>query len=644
MAYQGKQSTLPPGPGLVVKILKVEFPDNGNPIITLSLTDAAGNNLPPQLLEGSGFTISQLSEDSDTGLSKYSNLLVHDVDGKPYVLNGETLQPALPKATQAYADSGGTWAERSDGNFTYTFKNALSSPVNPALTTLVGIYADKDNRASVANDVFTFVPDGSEPKLTHEVVTTDACQSCHNPLEAHGGLRRQVGLCESCHTDQTVDPETGDGLAFQGMIHRLHAGSQLPSVEAGTPYIVVGYNQGINDFSKGTWPQDLRNCTTCHQGGAQSDFYKTKPNTAACTSCHDTTNLATGENHPGGVQTDDKCSKCHAEDGAEFGASVTGAHTIPAASSSIPGLKLEIVSIEGAAPNSSPVVKFKATNNAGEAIDPTKLTSLALTLAGPTSDYHNRWTETALSASVPSKITPADDGTYQYQFTAKIPADAAGTYAVGMEGYYTKSVSDKGNVRVTAFNPVAYVSLDKSQPVERRQIVDQEKCNSCHKNLAAHGTNRQNVAYCVMCHNPTFSDGDNRPADAMPPTSLSFPLMIHRLHHGQDASQPLQVYGRNGNAADFGDVVFPGDLAACETCHIPGSYDLPLPKGLHPTTTSQGGEIVTSVLPDQAVCTSCHDNAETDGHAELQTTTAGVETCLVCHGPNREFDVTKAHH
>ncbi len=639
----GKTMTLPPGPGLAAKISKVEFPAGGNPIVTLTLTDAKGNAVPAAMLEGSGFTISQLSIDDTTGLSKYSNLLVHNVDGQPYVMDGETKQPALAHATQAYADSGGTWGELSDGSLTYTFKNSLSIPVNQNLTTLVGIYAYKDNRASVANDVYTFVPNGSKPALTHDVVTTDACQSCHNPLEAHGGLRRQVGLCESCHTAQTVDPETGDVLDFQVLIHRLHAGSQLASVVAGTPFIVVGYQQSVNDFSKGTWPQDLRNCTTCHQGGAQSDFYKTKPNTAACTSCHDTTNVATGENHPGGVQTDDKCTNCHAAEGAEFGASITGAHTIPVASTTVTGLKLEIVSIEGAVPNGSPVVKFKATNNAGDPIDPDTLTSLALTLAGPTSDYQNRWTETAKSATVASTITPAGDGTYQYQFQARIPSDATGTYAVGMEGYLTQSVNGQ-NVRVAAFNPVAYASLDKIKPAARRQIVDEEKCNACHKNLAAHGTNRQNVEYCVMCHNPTFSDGANRPADALPPASISFPLMIHRLHNGVNASQPLEVYGRNGSATSFSDVVFPGDLSTCQTCHLPGTYGLPLPNGLHPTTTSTGEGIATSVLPDQAVCTTCHDNLPTIGHAELQTTAKGVETCQVCHGPGSEFDVTKVHH
>ena len=262
------QSFIVPGPGLKVKITGVELPADGKPVVSLTLTDADGRPLGGSPLEGSIFTIAQIVVDEATGLSKYQNLLVREVMGQPYRVGGETKQPALAKATQPFADSGGPWADQGDGNFTYTFTNTLTSEVNPALTTVVGIYAFKDGRASVANDVYTFVPAGGEPTVTREVVTTAACKTCHNPLQAHGGLRRETGLCVTCHTDQNTDPETGNALNFKVMIHRLHSGTRLPSVAAGTPYQIVGFRQTVFDFSKGTWPQDTRNCTTCHSGGA----------------------------------------------------------------------------------------------------------------------------------------------------------------------------------------------------------------------------------------------------------------------------------------------------------------------------------------------------------------------------------------
>ncbi|MBI3764765.1 MAG: OmcA/MtrC family decaheme c-type cytochrome, partial [Chloroflexi bacterium] len=339
----GQSAVILPGPGLQVKITGVEFPSDGKPVVSLTITDDAGTPLKREVLEGARFFIAQIVVDKATGATKYQNLLVHEVQGKPYILDGETKQPALAKATQPFADNGGAWAS-ADIGYTYTFTNTLTSEVDPALTTAVGVSAWKDSRATVANDVYTFVPSGGAPTVTREVVTTAACQTCHNPLMAHGGTRRDTRLCVLCHTDQNTDVSSGNSVEFKVMIHRIHSGSQLPSVAAGTTYYI-----GTSDFSKGTWPQDTRNCTTCHSGGPQSDNYKTAPNAAACTSCHDNVNLVTGDNHPGGRQSSDTaCSACHVPDGAEFDASVTGAHVIPINSTNIKGVKLEIVSVEGA--------------------------------------------------------------------------------------------------------------------------------------------------------------------------------------------------------------------------------------------------------------------------------------------------------
>ncbi|MCL4562729.1 MAG: OmcA/MtrC family decaheme c-type cytochrome [Chloroflexi bacterium] len=613
----------------------------------MQLTDNTGQPLDPKALEGSGFTVAQVVKDSTSGNTKYQNLLVHDVEGKPYTEDGQTKQPALPKASQPYADSGGTWQTKDDGTVTYTFKNALSTSPDPNTTTVVGVYVNKDARASIANDVYTFLPAGGTPTVTQEVVTNKACESCHNPLEAHGGTRQEVGLCLSCHTDQNTDPETGNTLDFKVLIHKLHDGASLPSVAAGTPYEIVGYNQSVANFSDITWPQDVRNCTTCHSGGAQSDYYKTAPGVAACTSCHDNVNLATGDNHPGGKITDDsKCAACHPAEGQEFDASITGAHTIPLNSTQIKGVKLEIVSVEGAKAGGSPVVTFKVTDNSGKPIAPADMDYLALTLAGPTSDYVNTVTETInrKPTTTPPAVEDAGSGAYRYTFKYKIPADATGTYAVGMEGYVMETINGvKDPIRVAGFNPVTYLALDGGTPDPRRQVVDVKECDSCHKNLAAHGGIRQNTEYCVLCHTPTATDAAMRPVDTMPPASINFRTLIHSLHSGDALSQPLIIYGHGNSLNNFGDIAFPGNLADCQTCHLPGTYGLPLASGVQPTTITEGTKVVSSILPDQSVCTSCHDTKSVVAHAQLNTTLAGVESCSVCHGSGAEFDVTKVH-
>jgi OmcA/MtrC family decaheme c-type cytochrome len=631
-----------------VAITGVEFGADGKPVVTLTLTDAQGRPLPVEALEGYGFTIAQIVVDETTELSQYLNLLVHEVEGQPYITGDTTQDPVLAKATQALADNGGEWTDQGDGVFSYIFANALTSEVNPDLTTSMGVYVYRDGRATVANDVFTFVPAGGEPSVTREVVTTEACNTCHDPLAFHGGVRRQVGLCVTCHTDQTVDPETGNVVDFRVMIHKLHRGEFLPSVLGGQPYQIIGYRQSSHDYTEVAWPQDVRNCTTCHTGGADSDNYKTKPQIAACTSCHDNVNLETGENHPGNrPRSDGKCDGCHKPDGEEFDESVTGSMIIPEESAQLKGVNFEIVSVAGVAPGQSPVATFKITDNTGQTIAPADMDYLALTLAGPTSDYVNRVTETIFraSAETPPAVEDAGDDVSRYTFEYIIPADASGTYAVGIEGYIMETIEGvEEPVRSAGFNPVTYVTLAGSEPEPRRRVVDRELCNACHKNLALHGGIRQNTEYCVMCHNTNASDEEVRPEEELPPTSIHFKVLIHQIHRGEERSQkPYIVYGFQGSVHDFTELRFPGNLADCETCHLPGTYELPLADSVQPTIVTQVDEVVSTTLPIRAACTACHDSTAVAGHVELETTVTGLEACEVCHGPGSEFDVATVH-
>lgn len=639
------QTMLAPGPGLHAEILQVDLAAV-KPTVTVKFTDDSGRPVKPADLEGFGFTLAQILYDEETELSRYQSLLIRQVEGQPYVVDGETVSPVMAEASQAYADSTGEWVEGPEGSFIYTFANELSADPDPTLTTSVGLYAYKDARASVANQVYTFVPAGGEPDLTRAVVSTEACNGCHNPLALHGGVRRDVALCVTCHTDQTTDPETGNTVDFRVMIHKIHAGESLPSVEAGTPYRIIGFRQSDNDYSAVAWPQDTRHCTTCHVGGTDSDNYKTKPQTSACTACHDSTNLVTGDNHEGGRKVDRQCDSCHEPEGDDFDAAVVSAHVIPSESQQIAGFNMEIVSVTDASPGKSPAITFKLTDAAGNVINPADVAYLAVTVAGPTQDYTERLTETIFRApsDTPPPVEAADNGAYSYQLQYKFADDAAATFAFGLEGYVNQTLPDLTDpVRVAGFNPVVYVALDGGAAAPRRQVVDRELCNSCHKELALHGGIRQNTEYCVLCHNPLATDEEVRPAEAMPPTSINFRVLIHRIHRGEESAQPLVVYGFRGSVNDYSELGFPGNLAACTTCHVAGSYDLPLPPGLSPTTITQAGEIVSATPPERSVCTACHDTTAAGGHAELQTTPSGIETCEVCHGTGREFDVTTVH-
>ena len=199
-------------------------------------------------------------------------------------------------------------------------------------------------------------------------------------------------------------------------------------------------------------------------------------------------------------------------------------------------------------------------------------------------------------------------------------------------------------ILVAAFNPVTYVTVGGEAAEPRRQVVDLQQCNQCHDRLAAHGGVRQNVEYCVLCHNPVGTDEEVRPAESMPPTTIDFNRLIHSIHVGQDRSQkPYIVYGYQGSMNDFSELRFPGDLTDCAACHRPATYNLPLPEGVQPITVTQKGAAIDTILPARAACTGCHDGKPAGGHAELQTTSDGLETCAVCHDASSEFSVELAH-
>ncbi len=655
------------GPGLKLEISQVEIGADNKPVVTFKMTDASGNPLQVSDLDANSlrFTMAKIVTDTGSGLTHYENYFVTDAKGAPYTYKGQTMQPAQQTMSQVVVngDTGGKITATATG-FTYVFSNTLAANLDKSATHVVGAQATRDNRGTAANAIFSFVPAGGAP-ITREIVNINNCNQCHDPLKWHGNARIDTRLCVLCHTPQNNDPKTGRTLDFKVIVHKIHDGQNLPSVKAGKPYY-LSPGGTPEDFTDIAFPQDIRNCATCHKNAKDGDNWKTAPSAAACGSCHDDLDFKTGTNHPGGPQPNDNaCKACHIPDsGKEFDASIAGAHTIPNASKQLRGIKFEIVSVSDTKPGQRPTVTFNIKDSSGASVDPKDMDNLALTLAGPTTDYTNRWTETvARKPSNPSLAKDAANGNFTYTFTQTIPSDATGTYAVGMEGYMNETLkradgtpllgADKKTplaVRDAGFNPVVYVAVTDPKPAPRRKVVLRDNCNQCHLDignpagLAVHGGSRRNTEYCVLCHNPTLSDADNHPASAGAPTLIQWKMLIHRVHTGQDGSSPFLLYGTNGQPTDLGTVRFPGDRADCVKCHDKNTYLLPLPKGVQPATaTTSKGQLVATVQPIAAACTACHDAASVKGHASLMTTSAGNETCDVCHGEGKEFAVSQVH-
>jgi OmcA/MtrC family decaheme c-type cytochrome len=644
-------------PGLNITVNSVSIGADGKAVVDMSFTDDLGQPLDRHgAVTAGAISTSFILAWWDPNARQYT----------AYTTRKQTSPITGVTATQAGTDSGGTYTDLDLGHATYTFGTAVPAGYDPTVTTTIGIYATRDlitpgvaTKNYYANVEQDFVPNGAAVSQVWDVIDTNSCNKCHNPLSAHGGSRRDVKLCVLCHQPQTTDPDTGNTVDFKVMIHKIHMGANLPSVQAGTPYQIIGFQQSVNDFSTVVFPQDIRNCATCH-GAANADTppptqsfnWYAYPGMAACQSCHDDVTFTPGGNHPGGPQANDSlCSTCHQPQGGEWDASVMGAHTVPYKSTQLKGVNAQIVSVTNTAPGQTPTIVLNLTQNDGTPIPPSAFTTqnsdgstssgLNVLMSGPTTDY-----------SIPPQIRERADGAtasganYTYTFNTPIPADATGTWGFSIEARLTVTLnpapSDTTTVRDAAFNPIFYSPVTDTAAVERRVVVDIAKCNVCHDRLALHGSNRLNPQECVFCHNPNGLDGNT------PPESIDFKRMIHKIHRGENLTHDYTI-----GDTSFNDVRFPGDLRDCQKCHTTDANGVGTeqvsetpPPGLLATQTPK--DWYTPMQHFATACLACHDTQSAAAHAVTMTTTfpgTGVvaEACATCHGPNAAFSVDQVH-
>jgi len=554
-----------------------------------------------------------------------------------------------PSQTQAATDSGGTFTTNADGDYTYTFKTKAPTNFEAGSTHTIGVSAQRnlsefmtyDEWSQTANDTFNFVPDGSAVKVTRNVVPTSACNQCHDPLFGHGGSRLTVEMCILCHTPQTVNPDTNLTQDMPVLIHKIHMGKNLPSVQAGTPYR-IWHRSAWSDFSDVGFPSgtdELMTCTVCHQNAAQAANYMTAPSRAACGACHYNVNFATGQNHVNLPQvSDNNCTTCHIPQGdMEFDASIKGAHTVQTRSVQLPGVNFEITRVDNAKPGAKVTVTFAVRDRTGALMDVSKIDRLNLILAGPTTDYSLNVSEDARKATVSA-------GLYTYTFAGALPNNAKGSYAIGIEGYKNMTINPgtvkAATVRDAGMNKVFYFSVDGSKVAPRRQIVSQDKCQTCHNTLYFHGGNRQSVEFCAVCHNPAATDSAQRAAGATP-ESINFKSMIHKIHTGSELTNDFTVMGHNQSVNNYNEVGYVGDRRDCGACHVNNSFNLPLPD----TAVAQAAprDYITQQQPITAACLSCHTTKAAAAHADANTSATLGESCAACHGPNSDASVANVH-
>jgi OmcA/MtrC family decaheme c-type cytochrome len=695
------------------------------PVVDFTVANEAGTPIVGIADGDLRFNIAKLTPGTNGEPSKWQNY-INRASGVAVQGSQERFRSGFP---------WGTLVSHGDGSYTYTFATDITSatanpcpatPCNdadgkaldisyqPNLTHRVGI--QQGNSAyPKANATFDFVPAGGAVSTTREIVETANCNQCHNQLVAHGS-RIETKLCVTCHNPGSwIAGTPNTTVDFKVYIHKIHRGEELPSVVAGTPYKI-----GSADFSDVVFPQDIRNCTKCHNGAdtntAQGDNWETHPSIQACGSCHDDVYFGLTPDpakpyqtkaHPGGVVTDNsECLTCHATN--RIAGSIAESHAIP---QKVAGAKFKY-NIESVTGGATPSITFSVTDptNSNAKYDITTdpaftttaggLSRLAIDVGWNTRDLNNEGS--GANPAQPISVNPvstcggpgtptadwtctAASGSYTLTKQTALPTAAVGTGRFGIEGH-PAAPSDPVNapsvydMRVPVQSVVADFAITDAKAVARRTVVDVAKCDKCHDVLSLHGDNRVNEPQlCVICHNPNDTDIGQRPGgttlDGKKEEAIDFKRMIHAIHAGAATKydgtaahgfreKGLVVYGFGGSTNDFSDTRFPGILNDCTTCHAGTSYQLtgiweqPAQNGILGSTIDTGVSLADpaddlNISPTAAVCSSCHDDAVAQSHMQLQgglfgvvqspTIDANVESCEVCHGSGKDFDVVKVH-
>lgn len=556
------------------------------------------------------------------------------------------LRPAYGQV-QAAADGFGDWVsfttrdadpanlvDNGDGTYVYTSTNNEYASFVATDQTRILIIISGLTQNGVAVEPLDITRDITPANaLTRNIVTTAACDACHNKLGStlsgnpfdvpsfHGGTRYLAETCGVCH-----DAALGGGeVIYSQLVHRIHASKAF----------------GNFDFTIVKYPQDLRNCTTCHDPNApDSGIWQNRQNAQTCfNSCHGTEVvqqfMPTAPDHTSVVTNNSACSNCHGVLSTPV-LNVSNFHTIFAQAQSAK-FQFNIVDTSFDTTTRELSVVYSVT-------DPTNADA-AYVLNGTNVDFAwNQGSNSRLFIDVafpPAEITNAgsgqdvgqpislnglagtDNGDGTYTVTTAIPAGVTAV-TVAMEGHpAAQDPADNSIARIPVTCPTTDVSLDGNPVTSRPAIVDIAKCDKCHFQLSLHGNNRtDNIGLCVLCHNANATDVERRGGiaaadapDGKKEQAIDFKVMIHGIHQASG----ITVYGFSGTPNTFDDVTFPGILSDCETCHNPGTFGVPLRDAALATTTDTGADLVDPAdnlrtTKTTSVCSSCHTDTAALSH------------------------------
>jgi len=668
-------------------VRQVTMSADGRPVVQVWLADETGRALTGVPASSVAFVLARLEPAVNWTPSTW-----HAITRRTEAFPGTPAPSPADKVTgtgpvnQGYTEpaTAGQWVESSqqNGSYTYTFAQSLKGvsdiPYNGSLVHRVGLEVRSSTATVASNGVYTWIPATGDTAAQsgREIVDNATCNACHQKLSAHGGARVDLQYCVMCHESYSFDAQSGNSIDFKVMIHKIHSGKTLPSVVAGGFYGIFGYGNTFSDFSGVAYPQDTRNCQTCHRESdpatPQASNWRLVVSRQACSSCHDNINFATGANHGGGVAaTDDMCVTCHGPSSTlnNGGLRPEIAHLIPEQEAA-KKFKFEVVKVEAIKADGTPGATGCATATAGCTVRPGEFAKVTIRVSDPTTGALYKITDPAFANAIPcTPVPPATtcsptparlrvrvayttlnytnraSGNYpaqpiQIDFLSSssppsgAPPAAGGLPTLNADGTYTKAAG--------APIPSGLFGGTGEAFLEGRTIVDVSSNPAVHTYVEAGPTSSAGVIYpitdatavarraivdvakCDRCHFRLSFHGANRNDNTE---------LCATCHNPENASGTTLA---NGIAYDFkfmihaihastftypgvNPVGYPGVLNNCEGCHKPGTYYPVDSTKVFATSVTSGSNPNTPTddiawSPNAAVCTSCHTSSDTKQH------------------------------
>ncbi|AJR05370.1 cytochrome C [Photobacterium gaetbulicola] len=705
-------------------------------------TDKKDQNTPPPI-QGD-FTVNVSTpklKTLETGETKLVvDFTVHDGFGQPYQFDLSrpfriAVLKAMPERSSSNRDGNSYWKsfhhssrspfkaemeqvkdgvlEQKDGGYSYTFAIPdIMKVVDPYIVDsvdnegFIAWDADKLHRIVMAygqegygfTHVHEWVPDPSAAveTVSRNIIEFENCESCHmgEPLyhnSSNGDYRaidNNFAVCAACHNDSNPGAAPSR-RPLSAIVHQKHGnifqvGSDKEPVvdEEGNP-VVVG----------SPFPQDARNCTTCHNDVSEktpdANNWFEHPSQQTCETCHlvrDTQGSQAGGAHPYQLGTNwegkTSCTGCHKpynDDGSDASRSARSVHlgrldnlemardlvdiAIEEASFSastyhvrarvmLDGRGIEAMSEltpfiktgkayllinwdngQGAEIGYSSPLNFVAANTINLASD-------ACTAEG------NGWFSCSKTFGEDDKQPEA--GSILTVSVAEMPLCADRRSGELKECASFTDFENINNRGLIAANTTT-ASFDQSGFGDNHQFVfgaEKELCSTCHEGFTIHLENHAatELYQCASCHNAErVSWYDGIPGDLK--------YHVHSFH----------AFGSKRE----GGSDFPGALNNCESCHTAEQYHLPNQQNARPSAINVGGE-AKYFSPALVTCGSCHLESalgkvntsnpalgdKAISHmlrngavfaADSAAEATGIEQCASCHGVGQEAGVDRVH-